>query len=53
MHPVSQTLVVFEMNLTSSFLFYSDQLEYCALARLFCIIFASGFAEAVGFRGEP
>ena len=28
MHPVSQTLVTLEMNLTSSSLFESDQLEY-------------------------
>ena len=41
------------MNLTSNSLVLSDQLEYVvALALLFCINFASGFPDAVGFREE-
>ena len=41
-----------EMNLTSSFLFLSDQLEYVVHLPLFCIITVPGFPEAVGLREE-
>ena len=50
LYPVSQTLVALEMNLTSSSLFLSDQLEYVVqLPPLFRFTSASGCSEAVGF----
>ena len=38
-HPVSQTLVALEMNLTSSSLFQSDQLEYVVHLHLSSVLF--------------
>ena len=44
LHPVSQTLVALEMNLTSRTLFLSDQLEYIVHLPLSCVLLLLPFS---------